>query len=112
MEQDQVLEEVAVAAEEVASEQREIAREARTMQAERRAGRSWAAILDRAPEGGPLARMRRSRDLLSRSLGRLTHLFASGLAHEGASRRAIAQRLGVTHQRITAILRSRPHQTS
>lgn len=49
--------------------------------------------------------LRRSTRRLTDATGRFSKLLAGGLASEGASRRQIAGRLGVSHQRITAMLK-------
>jgi len=98
------LEDVAVAAEEVAAEQRRVARRARAMQRQRDRGWSWVQILDREEPPPLLETLRRSGRHLSEATRRLSHTLASGLSAEGASRRQIAKRLAVTHQRVSAIL--------
>jgi hypothetical protein len=100
------LEDVAAVADEVAAEQRLIARRARSMQRERDRGVSWASILAREPAPGLLELTRNSACRLSRMTTCLAHVLAAGLSAEGESRRAIAGRLGVSHQRITAMLRT------
>ena len=98
------LEAVAMAADDVADDQRRVARRARTMQRLRDRGWSWAKVLDREAEPRLLELLRSSARRVAESIGRLTHALARGLSGEGESRRQIAQRLGVTHQRISAIL--------
>jgi hypothetical protein len=100
-----VLETVAVAADDVADDQRRVARRARAMQRQRDRGWSWVKVLDREAGPGLLGLLRGSARRLAESAGHLAQALARGLAGEGQSRRQIAQRLGVTHQRITAILR-------
>ncbi len=102
------LAEVATAAEDVAGQQRRIARRARAMERQRDRGQSWVEILDREAEPGLLSLLRRSARRLGAAAGELAQALARGLAGEGESRRQIARRLGVTHQRITAMLRSEP----
>ena len=99
------LKEVAVVADEVADDQRRVARRARAMQHKRAAGWSWAKILD-DEDGLPLVdELRRSGRRLADVTGRLAQALAAGLSAEGESRRQIARRLGVTHQRISAMLK-------
>lgn len=98
------LEEVADVAREVAADQQVVARKARRMQRRRDEGWSWARILDREGEPHALDLVRRSARRLTVMAGRLARAMARGLADEGSSRRQIAARLGVTHQRITALL--------
>ena len=107
------LEDVASAADEVADEQRRLARDARQMQRRRDRGWSWAEILDRTggadneDSSGLLQRLRRSARRLAELSARTAEMLARGLAEEGESRRRIARRLGVSHQRVSVILGSR-----
>lgn len=98
------LDEVADAADAVADDQRKVARQARAMQRLLDRGWSWSKILDREDSPGLLTLVRRSTRRLSSALGTLAHTVAHSLAAEGESRRRIAQRLGVTHQRVSAML--------
>lgn len=98
------LEELAAAADEVADDQRRVARRARAMQRQRDRGRSWADILDGESEPRLLGLLRGSTRRLADSTARLAQTLAHGLVREGESRRQIARRLGVTHQRISAML--------
>jgi hypothetical protein len=99
-----VLEEVAAAADEVATEQRQVARKARFMQRLRDRGWSWAGILEAEKAPGLLELMRHSTKRLAGMTGGLATALAAGLHADGQSRRQIAGRLGVTHQRISAML--------
>lgn len=99
------LEEVAAAADEVADDQRRIARRARVMQGRRDRGWTWGRILDREPVPGLLDLLRRSALRLTQATGRLARAWAQGLSAEGESRRRVAGRLGVTHQRVSAMLK-------
>lgn len=103
------LEELAESADAVADDQRRVARRARAMQRQRERGRSWAEILDRESEPRLLGLLRGNTRRLAEATGRLAHALAHGLVREGESRRQVARRLGVTHQRISAILRHSPH---
>lgn len=100
------LEEVASAADAVADEQRQVARDARRMQRQRDRGRSWAALLDRDESAGLLRRLRHGARRLGELSVRVAETFARGLAEEGESRRQIARRLEVSHQRVSAILKA------
>lgn len=110
----QFLEEVADTADQVAAEQRLVARQARAMHRERGTGASWAEILDQQGEGPPrlLTWMRSSGRKLALAAARLSRGLAEGLSAEGYSHRAIARRLGVSHQRISTVLsrRSQPDE--
>jgi hypothetical protein len=98
------LEDVAAAADAVADDQRNVARQARWMQQLRDRGWSWSKILDEEGAPGLLTILRKSTRTLTAALGQLAHTVAHSLAAEGESRRQIAQRLGVTHQRVSAML--------
>jgi hypothetical protein len=95
---------LAESAEKTSAEQRVIADSARTMTEERRRGRSWAAIL--AGEGEPsiLTLLGSSLRRLSQTSSRVRIGVAAALAKEGLSTRQIATHLGVTHQRVSAML--------
>ena len=99
------LEEVAAAADEVADDQRQVARRARAMQRRRDQGWSWARIMEWDPDPGLLGLLRRSVRRLTEATRRLAQAVASGLSREGFSRRQIAQRLAVSHQRVSAMLK-------
>jgi hypothetical protein len=101
------LEEVASAADGVADDQRRVAQLARTMQRRRQRGWSWSRIILEQPEPGLLDLLRRSRTRLAGAISGLVRTLASGLAAEGATRRQIAGYLGVSHQRVTAVLNHR-----
>jgi hypothetical protein len=98
------LEDLATTADEVADEQRAVARQARTLQRRRDRGWSWVEILDREPGSSLIGRLRRTVTQLAGATGRIAHALAADLSAEGESRRRIARRLGVTHQRVTAML--------
>ncbi|MGH8973242.1 MAG: hypothetical protein ACRD0C_08555 [Acidimicrobiia bacterium] len=102
------LEEVAAVASDVADDQRRVARRALSMQRRRDQGWSWVRILDREPEPGMLGLLRGSARRLVEATGRLGQALVRGLTEEGESRRQVARRLGVTHQRISAMLRREP----
>lgn len=107
---DTTLEEVASEADALADEQREIARDARRLQRQRDRGWSWAALLDGDGASGLLRRLRDSARRLTGLSGRVAATFARGLAGEGESRRQIARRLEVSHQRVSAILTARRNE--
>lgn len=103
--------EVADAAEEVAREEREVARRARQMQRKRDRGWSWRRILDEEPSPGVIELLRRSARRANEAKASLTTLLARELSREGLSRRQIASRLQVTHQRVTALLNGSRQRT-
>jgi hypothetical protein len=98
------LENLAESAEKTSAEQQVIADSARAMTEERRRGRPWAAII--AGEGRPsvLALLGSSLRRLSQASSRVRTGVATALAKEGLSTRQIATHLGVTHQRVSAML--------
>jgi len=101
---DDVLEEVASTAEEVVAEQQEVAQRARHLKQERVRHSSWVEAWDRQPAPSLLERMRAVTRRLAETTSRLSRATARQMAQEGASRRAIARRLGVSHQRVTTLL--------
>lgn len=101
---DEGLEQVADAAESAAADQRQAVQQARRIQGERARGWSWATILDRENPLGLLQLLRRSSRTLAQGAARFTRLLAEQLSAQGHSRREVARHLGVSHQRIGAIL--------
>jgi hypothetical protein len=106
------LSEVAEHAEAAASGQQQIARRARAMERQRARGWSWAKILDREALPGIFDLARRSAKHMAEATRALAQVVASGLSAEGESRRQIGRRLGVTHQRVTALLRGQRSSTA
>lgn len=104
------LDQVAASADAVADDQREIARQARSMRRLRQRDRSWGAIMDQQPVPAIIVLLRRSTRLLATVTVTFTAALARELAGEGETHRQIARRLGVSHQRVTTLLRgSRSH---
>lgn len=99
------LEEVAAAADQVAADQKAIARQARAMKRQRERGWSWSRVLERQPSPDIVALLRSSRRQLGSATAAFVSMLAAALAEEGETRRQIAARLGVTHQRVSALLR-------
>lgn len=102
---DRSLERVADTAEQVAEDQQALARRARTMQRQRARGWSWSQVLDSQPSPGVIELLRKSRQAVTSLASGFSAILARELSHEGESRRQIARRLQVTHQRVTALLR-------
>ncbi len=98
------LDRLADSAEKTCAEQQVIADSARTMSEQRRRGRSWSAIL--AGEGQPtvLALLGSSLRRLTQTSSRVRTAVAAALVKEGLSTRQVASHLGVTHQRVSAML--------
>jgi hypothetical protein len=101
------LDQIAEAADETARDQQRLARRARSMGRQRRLGWSWSQILERERQPGLLALMTRSARRLHEVSGRFRPTLAKALGDEGLSTRQIAKMLGVTHQRISAMLNRR-----
>ena len=103
------LDQIAVAADETALDQQRLARRARSMSRQRGRGWSWSQILERERQPGLLLLLTRSARRLHEVSGRFRPTLAKALGDEGLSTRQIAKALGVTHQRISAMLnRPRP----
>ena len=103
------LDDLAATADEVADDQRRIARRARVMQRQRDRGWSWREILDREQSPRLIELLRRSGRHLAGATAQFTRTLAGHLQAEGETRRQIGARLGVTHQRVTAMFdRSQP----
>jgi phosphoglycolate phosphatase-like HAD superfamily hydrolase len=101
------LEDFAQEADAVAGEQRQIAHDAVRLERQRDEGRSWAEVLGGADAGHLLRRVRSSGRRLATATGDLMRSLARELRNEGLSHRKIGRLLGVTHQRVTTILKSR-----
>lgn len=99
------LDNLAAAADEVANDQRQVARAARAMRRQRSQGLTWSTILDRPPGSSMLPLLARSLGRAVDAAGAFRRSVVEGLAAEGLSRRQIARLLGVTHQRVSALLR-------
>ena len=101
------LEELAASAEQTAIEQRQVAASARFLSRQRAEGRSWSSILGEGEHPSVVQVLSASLWRLGETSGRFRAAVAIALAREGLSTRQIASRLGVTHQRVSAML-SRP----
>lgn len=99
------LEDVAAEADAAADDERQLARRARAMQRQRDRGRSWLEILE--GESAAIEVARRGARRAAKVATNLAGTIVRGLSREGQSRRKIAQRLGVSHQRVTAMLNGR-----
>ena len=102
------LEELATAAEAAAADQLELAREAKALAGLEDSSRPWHRTFTEERSDAVLKLLARSTTRLGSAAGRFRRDFVSGLAAEGATTRDIASRLGVTHQRVSTLLRHRP----
>ena len=96
--------------EENARDERRLARRIRRLRTGRSEGRSWHELLagDRTP--GVLGLASRVVSRLTEASGNLRRVVAHGLRVEGATIAAIAALFGVSHQRVSALLRRRTHE--
>ena len=99
--------EVADTAEEVATEQRQVAREARSLDRQQRRGASWTQLTAGRSFGDVFALLASSIKQLLSVTTLLRSAVVTALMREGMSLRQIATRLGVSHQRLSAIRRQR-----
>ena len=99
------LEELARAADDTARDQQRLARRARDMVRQRGRGRAWSTILETGRQPGALELLSTSTRRLVSIGGRFRQALARALTAEGRSTRRIAGDLGVTHQRVSAILK-------
>ena len=88
-------------------DERTLQRRIRRLREARQQGRPWRAILDEEPEPGALHLVGSLLSRLSESSGVLRRSLARALRNEGETVPAIAQRFGVTHQRVSNLLRQR-----
>lgn len=100
------LEELALAADETARDQQRLARRARDMVRQRSRGRAWSSILKTEKQPGALELLGASTRRLASIGGRFRRALSRTLTAEGRSTRQIANDLGVTHQRVSAMLKS------
>lgn len=99
------LQELAESAEENARDQQRIARKARRLDREREKGTAWSTILDRDRRPGLLELLAASARRVATMTNDFRRAVAGALSKEGSSTRQIARRFGVSHQRISAMLR-------
>lgn len=97
------LDRVADTVDDAAREQRKAARVARDAARDRRADRPDDPSTSRSVRH-VLDLLARSADHVTGAAGALRRAWASTLAEEGLSIRQIGERLGVTHQRVSALL--------
>ena len=100
------LEELALAADETVRDQQRLARRARDMLRQRGRGRAWLSILKSEKQPGALELLGASTRRLASIGGRFRLALGRTLTAEGRSTRQVANDLGVTHQRVSAMLKS------
>lgn len=88
-------------------DERTLQRRIRQLLAARQQGQPWRTILDEEPEPGALHLVGLLLGRLSESSGVLRRSLARALRSEGETVPAIARRFGVTHQRVSSLLRQR-----
>lgn len=86
-------------------EERLLVRRVRALRTARRRGRSWGEILSSEADPGALSLVGRVLGRMSAASGTLRRAMARSLREEGHTIPAIARRFGVTHQRISSLLR-------
>lgn len=99
------LEELAQAADQTARDQQLLARRARDMARQRGRGRAWSSILEREKQPGALELLSASARRLASISGQFRLALGRALTAEGRSTRQIAKELGVTHQRVSTMLK-------
>jgi hypothetical protein len=99
------LEALAVALEENAAEEQLLARRVREMSQSRREHPSWHEVLEVEDEPSTVQLMSRVLGRLSLASGTVRRSLVLALRDEGVSIPAIARLFGVTHQRVSNLLR-------
>ncbi|HLG67588.1 MAG TPA: hypothetical protein VKV36_06945 [Acidimicrobiales bacterium] len=102
------LRELAAAIEENARDEQLLARRIEELQAARARGSSWLEVLRAEPEPGTLQLVSRVHGRISERSGVLRRTVVAVLREEGASIPSIAQLFGVTHQRVSNLIRRSP----
>ena len=107
-----MMDDLAGTIEDNAREERLLARRVRRLRAERASGRSWHALL--AEESAPAA-LRLAATVVGRMTeagARLRRSVARSLRLEGATIPGIAAAFGVSHQRVSVLLKDPPSSSS
>jgi hypothetical protein len=100
-----VLEEVADDLDQTAAENKTAARRLRRLGAQRRNGRPWREVLGGKATRDLLTLVTGLASRLSSATGRLRRGVAQALLSEGLRVRQIADLLGVSHQRVSRVLK-------
>ena len=93
------------ALEQMASDQRLLEQRLRALQRERSSGRPWREILAEEEPPGTMQVVSRMLACLAKASGTLRKELVDNLRREGVSIPAIARLFGVTHQRVSNLLR-------
>jgi hypothetical protein len=101
----QALDALAEALEQIAEDHRELARKIGELRLARQKGSPWQEILADEEPPGTMQVVSRMLACLSRASGSLRKEMVDELREEGASIPAIARLFGVTHQRVSNLLR-------
>jgi hypothetical protein len=99
------LDDLARAVDESARDQRQLARKIRQFRDGRLKGRTWHEILAREPKPEALHLVAGILRRVSPVSAGLRRLLARGLRAEGATMPQIGERFGVSHQRVSTLLR-------
>ena len=90
---------------EMSNDQRLLERRLQELHRQRSEGRAWRDILDEEDEPGTMQVVSRMLACLARASGTLRKDLVDALRREGVSIPAIAKLFGVTHQRVSNLLR-------
>ncbi len=106
---DQALIELLEVLDNTAAEQRLLIERVQALQAARKEGRGWSEALAGEETPGTVQLISSMLAGLSVASGRLRRDLVVALREEGATIPAIARRFGVTHQRVSSLLRQAGH---
>ncbi len=101
----QALDALAQALEQIAEDHRELGRKIGELRLARQKGLAWQGILAEEEAPGTMQVVSRMLACLSKASGSLRKELVDELREEGASIPAIARLFGVTHQRVSNLLR-------
>ncbi|MDQ1394694.1 MAG: hypothetical protein QOF30_3671 [Acidimicrobiaceae bacterium] len=99
------LDDLAASIDDNVRDERLLARRIRRLRARRAKGQSWEEVLSDEPHPNSLELASTVLNRLTQASSALRRLLARGLRAQGASLAAIAERFGVSHQRVSTLLR-------